>query len=101
MMRVRPTARTAVSPRRGEEEAAEGRADEAACAPGGVEGRHNGASPARLNDARVGVHRYIHEDVGMLTKPNSNAHAVRKPIPGDRRWAWGRAASRSAVIGPE
>jgi hypothetical protein len=37
----------------------------------------------------------------MFTKPNRNAHAARKPIPGDRRWVWGRAASRSAISGPE
>ena len=30
----------------------------------------------------------------MFTKPNRNAHGARKPIPGDRRWVWGRAASR-------
>ena len=46
-----------------DEQAAQGRADEAACAPGGVEGGHDGASPARLDDARVGVHRHVHEDV--------------------------------------
>jgi hypothetical protein len=37
----------------------------------------------------------------MFTKPNRNAHPARKPIPGDRRWVWGRAASRSAISGPE
>src|ERR1700722_17987528 len=44
---------------------------------------------------------FIGPSTTMFTKPNRNAHAARKPIPGDRRWVWGRASSRSAIKGPE
>src|ERR1700722_5666496 len=37
----------------------------------------------------------------IFMKPNRNAHTARKPIPDDRIWVWGRAASRSAISGPE
>ena len=46
-----------------DKEAADGRADEAARAPGGVEGGHDGASPVRLDHARVSVHGHVHDDV--------------------------------------
>ena len=44
---------------------------------------------------------FIGTSMRMLTKPNRNAQAARRPNPGDRRWVSGRAASRSAISGPE
>src|ERR1700722_10149537 len=44
---------------------------------------------------------FIGTSTTMFTKPNRNAHAARKPTPGDRRWVWGRVASRSAISGQE
>ena len=81
-----------------DEEAAEGLADQAARAPGGVEGGHDGASPARLDDARVGVHRYVHDDVH---EAEQKCARCEKADPRRQEMGLGQAAGRSAVGGPE
>src|SRR5208337_5511311 len=46
-----------------DEEAAEGRADQTASAPGRVERGHDRPAPAAFDDACMGVHRHIDENI--------------------------------------
>ena len=53
------------------------------------------ARPHRVSTALAWA--FVGTSTTMFTKPNRNAHAARKPSPGERRWVWGRAPSRSAI----
>ncbi len=81
-----------------DEEAAKGRADQATGAPCRVDGGHDGASPLRLDHARVGVRRHIHDDVHEAEQKRTRC---KKAEPWRKEMGVGRGRELSAIKGPE